>query len=152
MLILTQGQYSLQVKSPCSIVVGRIVIVGPQTLPTLLKTIDIRKYAYPNLLVHSPKHSQHSNTRKVDGHDQPSDLPTISPLMTPLWFKLVTSVLILLIGPQELPTLLKTIVVRKDVYPNLIPHSPKCSRHSNTRGVDGCGQSSDLPIQQIQSL
>ena len=31
------------------------IIVGPQALPTLLKSIAYRKGAYPNLIVHSPK-------------------------------------------------------------------------------------------------
>ena len=30
-------------------------IVGPQALLTLIKAIAIRKGAYPNLIVHSPK-------------------------------------------------------------------------------------------------
>ena len=32
-----------------------IPLVGPQALPTILKAIAIRKCAYPNLIVHSPK-------------------------------------------------------------------------------------------------
>ena len=32
--------------------------VGPQTLPTLLKAIAVRKGAYPNLIVHLPKRPQ----------------------------------------------------------------------------------------------
>lgn len=49
------------------------------------------------------------------------------------------------VGPQVLPTLLKAIIVRKSAYPSLIVHSPKLPRHSNVRRVDGCGQPSDLP-------
>ena len=63
---------------------------------------------------------------------------------TPLGFELTTSALIPLVGPQTLPTLLKAIACKKDAYPNLIVHSPKCPR-ANTRGVDGRGQPSDLP-------
>ena len=50
------------------------------------------------------------------------------------------------VGPQVLPTLLKAIVVKKSAYPSLIAHSPKRPRHSNVRRVDGRGQPSDLPI------
>ena len=66
-----------------------------------------------------------TNTRGVDGHGQPSDLPTISPPMTPLGFEPVTLTLIPLVGPQALPTLLKAIAVRKGAYPSLIVHLPK---------------------------
>ena len=76
------------------------------------------------------------NTRGVDGHDQPSDLPTISPSMTSLRFEPVTSALIALVGPRALPTLLKTIVVRKDAYPNLIVHSSKRPRRTQGELMD----------------
>ena len=64
-------------------------------------------------------------TRGVDGRGQPSDLPTIFPPATPLGFEPVTSTLIPLVGPQALPTLLKTIACRKCAYPTLIVHSSK---------------------------
>ena len=66
-------------------------------------------------------------------------------LGAPLGFEPVASTLISLVRPQALPTLPKAIVVRKCTYPNLIVHSPKHSRHLNTKEVDGRGQSSDLP-------
>ena len=56
-----------------------------------------------------------------------------------------------LIGPQALPTLLKAIACRKDAYPSLIVHSPKCPR-ANTRGVDGRGQPSDLPTKSFECI
>ena len=84
------------------------------------------------------------NTRGVDGLSQPSDLPTISPSVTPLGFEPVTSALIPLVRPQALLTLLKEIACRKGAYPTLIVHSPQAPM-TNTRGVDGRGQSSDLP-------
>ena len=62
---------------------------------------------------------------RVDGHGQPSDLPTIFPLATPLGFEPVASTLIPFVGPQALRTLIKAIVVRKNAYPNLIVHLPK---------------------------
>ena len=43
------------------------------------------------------------------------------------------------VGPQALPTLLKVIAVNKGAYPNLIVHSSKRPRHSNTKGANGCG-------------
>ena len=66
-----------------------------------------------------------TNTRRVDGHGQPFDLPTISSPVTLLGFEPVTFTLIPLVGPQALPTLLKAIVVRKGAYPSLIVHLPK---------------------------
>ena len=48
-----------------------------------------------------------------------------------------------LVGSQALPTLLKTIVVKKSVYPNLIVHSPKCIH--DKYGVGGRGEPFDLP-------
>ena len=42
-----------------------IPLVGPQTLPTLLKAIAIKKGAYPNLIVPSPKHLWHSNMTTI---------------------------------------------------------------------------------------
>ena len=69
-----------------------------------------------------------ANIRGVDGYGQPFDLPTISPLETPLGFEPVTLALIPLVGHQVLPTLLKAIAVRKGTYPSLLVHSPKCLR------------------------
>ena len=96
--------------------------VGPQVLPTLLKAITVKKYAYHNLIMYSPK-----CLREVDRLGQPSNLPIISspPPMTLLGFEPLTSFLIPLVGPQMLPTLLKIIIIRKDAYPNLIVHSSK---------------------------
>ena len=65
-----------------------------------------------------------ANTRGVDGRDQPSDLPKISPLATPLGFEPVTSALIPLVGPQALPTLLKAIQAK--VRPKESRHREKC--------------------------
>ncbi|KAL6321195.1 hypothetical protein AAG906_015539 [Vitis piasezkii] len=61
-----------------------------------------------------------AKTRGVDGHGQPSNLPTIYPSSTPLGFEPVTLALIPLVGPQMLPTLLKEIAIRKGAYPILI--------------------------------
>ena len=55
-----------------------IPLVGPKALPTFIKAIAIRKGAYPNVIVYSPKRPRHSNTKRVDERDQPSDLPTWS--------------------------------------------------------------------------
>ena len=77
-----------------------------------------------------------ANTRGVDGHGQPSNLPTISPPATPLGFKPVTSALIPLIGPQALLTLLKAIACRKGAYPSLIVHSPKRPRRTQGELMD----------------
>ena len=51
-----------------------------------------------------------------------------------------------------LPILLKVIVVKKDVYPNLIVHLLKRPRHLNTKGVDGHDQSSYLPTLTILDI
>ena len=51
-------------------------LIWPQALSILLKVIVVRKGAYPNLIVHSPKRPRHLNTKGVDGHDQSSYLPT----------------------------------------------------------------------------
>ena len=64
----------------------------------------------------------------------------------------MTSALIPLVGPQVLPILLKVIVVKKDVYPNLIVHLLKRPRHLNTKGVDGHDQSSYLPTLTILDI
>ena len=88
--------------------------VGPQTLPTLLKAIAVRKYAYPNLIMHSPKHPQRTQGELMDA----------------------TNPLIPLVGPQALPTLLKEIAVRKSAYPNLIVHSPKRPRRTQGELMD----------------
>ncbi|KAL6346342.1 hypothetical protein AAG906_033138 [Vitis piasezkii] len=77
-----------------------------------------------------------ANTRRVDGHDQLSNLPTISPLATPLGFELVTSALIQFVGPQTQPTLLKAIAYRKCAYPNLIVHSPKRPQRTQEELMD----------------
>ena len=77
-----------------------------------------------------------TNTRGVDGHGQPFDLPTISPLATPLGFEPMTLALIPLVGPHALPTLLKVIVVRKGAYPSLIVHSPKRPRRTQGELMD----------------
>ena len=47
-------------------------------LPTLLKSIAVRKGVHPNFIVHSPKPIWYLNTKGVDGRDQFSDLSTIS--------------------------------------------------------------------------
>ena len=66
----------------------------------------------------------------------PSICQQFSSLATPLRFKLMTSTLISLVGPQALPTLLKAIAVRKDVYPNLIVHSPNGPRRTQMELID----------------
>ena len=119
-------------------------------LSTFLKTIVVKKCAYPNFIVHSLKRSRHSNTRVMD--TQPSDLLTISPRTTPMGFKPVTSTLIPLVRPQELSTLLKAIVIKKNTYLDLIMHSLKRPRHLNTRGVDGRDQPFDLPTIMVRKL
>ena len=43
-----------------------IPLVGPQVLPTLLKAIAVRKGAYPNLIVHSPKRPQQTQGELMD--------------------------------------------------------------------------------------
>ena len=53
-----------------------IPLVGPQVLSMFLKSIAVRKCTYPSLIVHLLKCPQHSNTMRVDGHDQPSNVPT----------------------------------------------------------------------------
>ena len=45
------------------------------------------------------------------------------------------------VGPQALPTLLKTIAVRKDAYPSLIVHSPKCPRRTQEELMDAANPS-----------
>ena len=120
-----------------------IHIVGPQTLPTLLKAIAVRKFAYPKLIVHSPKRPRRTtNTREVDGCGQPSDLPTISlPPSDTQGFEPMTSALIPIVGSQTLATLLKAIVVKKDPYPSLIVHSPKCPRQTQRELMDAANPS-----------
>ena len=76
-----------------------VITVGSQTLPTLLKAVAIRKNTYTNLIVHSPKRPQYSNTRGVDGGSQLFDLPTISLSTTPFGFEPMTLALIPLVGP-----------------------------------------------------
>ena len=53
-----------------------IPLVGPQVLSMFLKSIAVRKCTYLSLIVHLLKCPQHSNTMRVDGHDQPSNVPT----------------------------------------------------------------------------
>ena len=86
---------------------GMNLIIGPQTLVTLLKTITVIKDVHT---VHSLKRPRHSNIRGVDRCSQLSDLPTISSLATPLEFEPVTLTLIPLVEPQTLPTLLKQLL------------------------------------------
>ena len=43
-----------------------IDVVGPHTLPTLLKTIVVRKCAYLNLIVHSPKRPRQTQKELMD--------------------------------------------------------------------------------------
>ena len=58
------------------------------------------------------------------------------PPATPLGFEPVTLALIPLVGPQALPTLLKSIAVRKGAYPSLIVHSPKRPRRTQGELMD----------------
>ena len=44
--------------------------------------------------------------------------------------------MMLFVGPQTLPTLLKAIACRKGAYPNLIVHSPKRSRRTQEELMD----------------
>ena len=130
------------------IIILAFIIVGPQALPTLLKAIAVMKSAYLKLMVHSPKRPWRTQGELMDSH-QFFDLPTISPPVTPLEFELVTSTLISLVGPQTLSTLLKTIVVRKGVYPNLIVHSPKCPQQTQGELMDAINPSI---CQQLSSI
>ena len=41
-----------------------------------------------------------------------------------------------IVRPQALPTLLKAIIVRKNVYPNFIVHLPKRSRRTQEELID----------------
>ena len=111
----------------------------------LLKTIVVSKDAYPNLIVYLPKLPRRTQRELMNETNplicQQSHLP--SPV-TPLEFKLMTSALIPLVEPQMPSTLLKTIVVKKDAYPNFIIHSPKYPRHTQGE-FDGCDQPFDLP-------
>ena len=59
---------------------------------TLLKVIAIRKCAYLNLIVYSPKCPQHWNTKRVDGCDQP-------PICQSMGFEPVILTLISFVGP-----------------------------------------------------
>ena len=43
-----------------------IPLVGPQALPTLLKAIAVRKDAYHNLIVHSPKRPRRTQGELMD--------------------------------------------------------------------------------------
>ena len=45
--------------------------LGPQTLPTLLKAIAVRKCAYPNLIVHSPKLPRRIQEELMDAANPP---------------------------------------------------------------------------------
>ena len=47
------------------------IIVGPQALPTLLKSIACRKGAYPNLIVHSPKRPRRTQGDLMDATNPP---------------------------------------------------------------------------------
>ena len=60
------------------------IIVGPQALPTLLKSIACRKGAYPNLIVHSPKRPRRTQGELMDTtnpsicqQSPPSDTPGV---------------------------------------------------------------------------
>ena len=48
-----------------------IPLVGPQTLPTLLKAIACKKDAYPNLIVHSPKRPRQTQRELMDVTNSP---------------------------------------------------------------------------------
>ena len=108
-----------------------MLFVGPQALPTFLKTIACRKGVYPNLIVHSPKYPQ---GQLMDATNPP--IYQQSPPVIPLGFEPVTPALIPLVGPQVLSTLLKSIACRKCAYPNLIVHSPKRSRRTQGELMD----------------
>ena len=101
------------------------ISVGPQALPTLLKAIAVRKDAYPNLIVHSPKRPWRTQGEFMDT----TNLPIYQQSPIPL------------VGPQTLLTLLKAIAVRKDTYPNLIVHSPKCPRRTQEELMDAANPS-----------
>ena len=45
--------------------------VGPQALSTLLKAIAIKKDAYPNLIVHSPKRPRQTQGELMDATNPP---------------------------------------------------------------------------------
>ena len=45
--------------------------VGSQALPTLLKAITIKKDAYPNLIVHSPKRPRRTQMELIDAANPP---------------------------------------------------------------------------------
>ena len=45
--------------------------VGSQALPTLLKAITIKKDAYPNLIVHSPKRPRRTQGELMDAANLP---------------------------------------------------------------------------------
>ena len=113
-----------------------MVVVGPQALPTLLKAIAVRKCAYSNLIVHSPKRPRRTQGELMDVANPPICQQSPPSPATPLGFEPVTSALIPLVGPQALPTLLKSIVVRKGAYPNLIMHSPKRPRQTQGKLMD----------------
>ena len=74
-------------------------IVGPQALLTLLKAIAVRKGAYPNLIVHSPKRPRQTQGEFMDAANPPICQQSPPPA-TPLGFEPVTSALIPLVGPQ----------------------------------------------------
>ena len=48
-----------------------MVVVGPQALPTLLKAIAVRKCAYPNLIMHSPKRPRQTQGKLMDSINPP---------------------------------------------------------------------------------
>ena len=48
-----------------------IPLVGPQALPTLLKAIAVRKDAYPNLIVHSPKRPRRTQGELMNTANSP---------------------------------------------------------------------------------
>ena len=48
-----------------------IPLLGPQTLPTLIKAIVVRKDAYPNFIVHSPKRPRRTQGELIDAANPP---------------------------------------------------------------------------------
>ena len=48
-----------------------IPLVGPQAVPTLLKAIAVKKCAYPNLIVHSPKRPRQTQGELMDAANPP---------------------------------------------------------------------------------
>ena len=48
-----------------------MVVVGPHALLTLLKAIAVRKCAYPNLIVHSPKRPRRTQGELMNTANSP---------------------------------------------------------------------------------